>query len=156
MKTIVVPSGDGQGLRHEGNGKRTKVDLRWLTKPLKASLGGMGGSPTVLLPGLAGLKPEDLKNLGEVALKGYEILDREGRMKVDVLMRAGLSLRSLAVAALIVAIGLIEVTIFVFGLILATNQWKTHPCSACMCGIRLSGSPQVFLNPNQSFGPVAR
>ena len=104
MKTIVVPSGGGRGLRLEGNGKRTKVDLSWLAKPLEASLGGMGGNPAVLLPGLAGLKPEDLKNLGEVALKGYEILDREGRMKVDVLMRAGLSLRSLAVAASIVAI----------------------------------------------------
>ena len=104
MKTIVVPSGGGRGLRLEGNGKRTKVDLSWLAKPLEASLGGMGGNPAVLLPGLAGLKPEDLKNLGEVALKGYEILDREGRMKVDVLMRAGLSLRSLAVVASIVAI----------------------------------------------------
>ena len=60
------------------------------------------------------------------------------------------------VAPLRLWIGLFEVTIFVFGLILATNQWKTHPCSALMCGIRLSGSPQVFLNLNQSFLPVAR
>ena len=60
------------------------------------------------------------------------------------------------VAPLRLWIGLFEVMMTFFGFILVTNRGKTQPCSALMCVIRLSGSPQVSLNPNQSFGPVAR
>ena len=104
MKPTVVPSGDGQGLRHDGSGKRIKVDLRRLNEQLQASYGGMGGSVTALLPGMAESKHEKIEDLGEVALKGQELLGRDGRQKIDVLMDAGLSLRSPAVAAAIVAL----------------------------------------------------
>ena len=60
------------------------------------------------------------------------------------------------VAPLWLWIGLFEVMMIFLGFFLVTSRGKTRPCSAHMCGIRLSESPQVFLNPNQSFGLVAR
>ena len=79
----MVPRGDGQGRRHEGSNKYTKVDLRWLSARNEEGFQGMGGSLTAFLPARSGLTRQEIKDVGEVGAIGYELLDEDGRRKIE-------------------------------------------------------------------------
>jgi hypothetical protein len=103
-KPVVVPDGKGRGCRFSSGKQYGEVDLRWLQAPVKKGLWGTGGRVEVALPSLAGMQRDDQGDLSEISAKGYELMDDDGRAKIDEMLEAGLKLGSAGVAGAVLAV----------------------------------------------------
>jgi hypothetical protein len=80
------------------------VNLRWLKVIVKEDLRGMGGRFKVIFPSLEEIHLDDMGDLSEINATGYELMNDDGRIKIDELLEAGLTLGSAAVAGSVLSV----------------------------------------------------